>query len=112
MAARWREDVPLDTNPLGFFLFISKAHWKAAIVSIMAVIAAGASGAYTAFTFKLITNGAVGLPNEQAYQTLIWGGILYVGTLFAAKAFWRFSGFVGAIWATGARASARHPLTH
>ncbi len=111
MIARWREDIPLDTNPFGFFLFISKAHWKVATIAMIAVIAAGLCSAYTAYTFKLIANAALLLPDETAYQNLLWGSGLYLASLLAAKAFWRFSGFVGAQWATGSRASARHALT-
>ncbi|MBI5456164.1 ABC transporter ATP-binding protein [Candidatus Kaiserbacteria bacterium] len=111
MVARWREDIPLDTNPFRFFLFISKAHWRVAVVSMLAVIAAGLCAAYTAYTFKLIANAALALPQESAYQNLLWGSGLYLASLLAAKAFWRLSGFVGAEWATGSRASARHALT-
>lgn len=111
MVARWREDIPLDTNPFGFFLFISKAHWKVAFMSICAVIAAGVCSAFTAYTFKIIVNAAIALPQIGAYESLLWGSGLYLGTLLAAKAFWRLSGFTGAIWATGSRATARHALT-
>lgn len=111
MAIRWREDIPLDTNPFRFFVFISKTHWRVAFVSMAAVVIAGICAAFSAYTFKLITNAAVSLPDQGAYSALLWGSILYLGALFAAKAFWRFSGFVGAVWATGARATARHALT-
>lgn len=82
-----------------------------AVVSMLAVIAAGLCAAYTAYTFKLIANAALALPQESAYQNLLWGSGLYLASLLAAKAFWRLSGFVGAEWATGSRASARHALT-
>lgn len=111
MAEPWREDIPLDTNPFRFFVFISRAHWRVAVVSMLAVVAAGLCAAYTAYTFKLIANAALALPQEGAYQNLLWGSGLYLASLLAAKAFWRVSGFVGARWATGSRASARHALT-
>lgn len=111
MAERWREDIPLDTNPFRFFVFISKAHWRVALIALLAVIAAGLCAAFTAYTFKLIANAALALPQDSAYQNLLWGSGLYLASLLAAKAFWRASGFVGAQWATGARASARHALT-
>lgn len=111
MDVRWREDVPLDTNPIRFFLYISRAHWPVAAIATVAVIGAGICSAYVAYTFKLITNAAIRLPSPGAYDELVWASILCVGTLFAAKMFWRVSGFIGALWATGSRATSRHALT-
>ncbi|TSC86444.1 MAG: ATP-binding cassette, subfamily B, bacterial [Parcubacteria group bacterium Gr01-1014_8] len=111
MSSYWREDIPLDTNPFRFFLFVSRAHWKMVWLSIAAVVAAGICSAFTAYSFKIIANAATMLPQSTAYDNLVWGSGIYLLSLLAAKAFWRWSGFTGGKWATGSRATARHALT-
>lgn len=111
MRSIWREDFPTGTNPAKFFLFCSKPHWRSAVVALIAVIIAGSFSSSNAYIFKLITNAAVALSSGGPYSDLIFASGLYILFLFAAKAFWRVSGFAGMRWSNGSRATARQTLT-
>ncbi len=111
MASIWREDLPQGRNPLRFFLFASRPHWKAAALAILVASLGNAFGASVAYVFKLIANAAAALPYGGSYEALLWACIAYVVFLGCAKLFWRISGFAGARWATGAQATARYALT-
>ena len=111
MSSYWRDDFPTSTNPARFFLFASRPHWKRATVAFVAVIIAGALYASIPYVFKLITNSAFELQQGGSYEALAWACAAYLLILLGAKIIWRVSGFVGAFWATGARATARHALT-
>ena len=111
MSSLWREDFLLTTNPLRFFIFASRPHWRWALPAIVAVVLAGVLYASIPYIFKLITNAAFELPQEGAYEALAWACGSYILVLLGAKVIWRVSGFTGAQWATRARATARHALT-
>lgn len=106
-----REEPTLDTNPFRFFLLSSWQHRKFAVLALCAVVCAGICASVAAYSFKLITNAATQMSESQIYEPLVWACSLYVVVLFIEKCFWRLSGFSGAVWATGARASAREVLT-
>jgi len=110
MRSLWREDFPKGTNPLRFFLFASRPHWKPATVGIISVVVASILYSGIAYIFKLITDAVAALP-EGGYSTVMWAGAWYILVLFAAQSIWRISGYAGAQWATGVRATARHSLT-
>ena len=111
MSSLWREDFLLTTNPLRFFIFASRPHWRWALPAIVAVVLAGVLYASIPYIFKLITNAAFELPQEGAYEALAWACGSYILVLLGAKVIWRVSGFTGAQWATRERATARHALT-
>ncbi len=117
VSSLWREDFPTSTNPVRFFLFASRPHWKRASIAFVAVVLAGALYASIPYVFKLITNAALelkggGLPAQaESYEALVWACATYLLILLGAKIIWRISGFVGSRWATSARATARHALT-
>ena len=111
MKSIWRSDSPQTRNPLKFFLYASRPHWKAAVAAILFATIGNIFSASVSYVFKLITNAAAALPDVAAYDDLLLAGIFYVGALSLAKIFWRISGFSGARWAIGAMATARHSLT-
>lgn len=111
MKSIWRDDVPTGSSPLRFFLFVSKPHWKAAVVAILCAATADVLSASVSYVFKTIANAAAALPLESAYESLLWACGLYILLLAFAKGFWRISGFAGSHWAMGNMATARHALT-
>ena len=106
----WRTDYGSSKNPLHFFLFSTRPHWKAAVVAIALSATAAAISASVAYVFKLITNAALAVQKSDSYEMLFWWCVVAIGLLAIAKVFWRASGFAGARWATGASATARYAL--
>src|SRR3990167_3227509 len=106
----WRTDYGSSKNPLHFFLFSTRPHWKAAAVAIALSASAAAVSASVAYVFKLITNAALAVQKSDSYEMLFWWCVVAIGLLAIAKVFWRASGFAGARWATGASATARYAL--
>lgn len=107
----WREDVPMGTSPLKFFLFVSKPHWKAAVFALVCASIADVLSTSVSYVFKFIANAAAALPQAHAYTELLWACGAYIILLGFAKLFWRISGFAGSYWAFGNLATARHALT-
>jgi ATP-binding cassette subfamily B protein len=107
----WREDVPMGHNPLRFFLFASKPHWKVALAAIIFASAGNAFSVSVSYVFKLIANAAAALPAPAAYNDLLLSCAAYIALLGIAKICWRISGFAAAAWATGAQATGRYALT-
>src|SRR3989338_101881 len=106
----WRTDYGSSKNPLHFFLFSTRPHWKAAAVAIALSASAAAVSASVAYVFKLITNAVLEVKKSDSYEMLFWWCVVAIGLLAIAKVFWRASGFAGARWATGASATARYAL--
>ena len=111
MASIWRDDLPMTKNPLRFFLFASKPHWRAAVVAILFAAAGNAFSASVAYVFKLIGDAAAALASGGSYDALFWATGATIFVLACAKFFWRIAGFAGARWATGTSATARYALT-
>src|SRR6185436_18981049 len=107
----WRSDFPENTDPLRFFLFASRPHWKPAALATCAVIAGAGLFTGVSYVFKLIANSVAALPQGGSYSDVFFACGAYVVVLFVAQTLVRVSGFSGAIWATGARATARYSLT-
>jgi len=107
----WRSDPPATKNPLRFFLFASKPHWRAALFAIAFASLADVMSASVSYIFKLITNAAAALPEGGSYTPVLWWCMAAIIFLGFAKLFWRISGFAGARWATGASATARYALS-
>jgi ABC-type multidrug transport system fused ATPase/permease subunit len=63
------------------------------------------------YVFKFIADAAAKLPDPRAFDDLLLACIAYILFLAIAKFLWRASGFLGASWAMGALATARHSLT-
>ena len=106
----WRNDFPTSTNPLRFFLYASKPHWKFAVPAIIAVVIATSMYSSIPYAFKLIANAAAKLPDPNAYHELLVASIIYLGLLSLAQLIWRVSGFTGSYWAMGSRATAYNAL--
>lgn len=105
----WRDDLPRTMKPLSFFVFVSKPHRLAASLAIFFVVIAAALQAAIPYIYKLVTEGAISLASGD-YHPLMWAGIAYVVISIVDQIFWRLSGFAGAYWATGVRATARASL--
>ena len=107
----WRDDIPISRNPLRFFLFASRPHWRAATLATLFAAFGNTISASVTYIFKLIANSAAAIQQGGSYQPLIlWCGV-YIGMLACAKLFWRLAGFAGARWATGASATGRYALS-
>ncbi len=107
----WRSDFPESTNPLRFFFFVSRPHWKPAVVAMLAVVAASVLFTSVAYVFKMITSAVAEIPQTQDYTKLLLAVGLYVLTVFIGQLAFRLSGWMGSYWATGARATARYSLS-
>ena len=107
----WRNDYPTSTNPLSFFLYASKPHWKFAIPAILAVVVAQSMYSSIPYAYKLIANAAAKLPQVGSYEELLTAAIVYLGLLSIAQIIWRLSGFFGSYWAINSRATAAHALS-
>jgi ATP-binding cassette subfamily B protein len=107
----WRSDLPATKNPLRFFLFASRPHWKAAVLAITLATFADIMSASVSYIFKLITNSAAALLTGGSYQPVLVWSLVAIGFLAVAKVFWRVGGFASARWATGASATARYSLS-
>src|SRR3989344_606708 len=111
MKSMWRDALPITKNPLRFFRFASKPHWRAAVAAILLAAAGNAFSASVAYVFKLIGDAAASLVTGGSYDALFWATGATIFVLACAKFFWRIAGFAGARWATGTSATARYALT-
>lgn len=107
----WRSDFPASTNPLRFFLYVSRPHWKPAVVAMLAVVVAAILYTSVAYVFRAIAAAVAELPQTGNYTKLLLACGLYVFVLFVGHTAFRISGWMGSYWATGARATARYSLT-
>ncbi len=107
----WREDLPRTDNPFRFYMFASRPHWLPAIFAVLFVIGAATLNALIPYFYKVIADSALS-GTEGDYRALYQAVGLYVAISLGSVILWRGSGFVGAAWATGTRATARYALTH
>src|SRR3954468_18698035 len=107
----WRSDFPESTNPLRFFLFVSRPHWKPAVIAMLAVVVGSILLTSVAYVFKSITSAVAALSSGGSYTNLLFASGAYVFILFLGHIAFRISGWAGSYWATGARATARYSLT-
>ncbi|MDP2650267.1 MAG: hypothetical protein Q8P16_01760, partial [bacterium] len=106
----WRTDYGSSKNPLHFFLFSTRPHWKAAVTAVALSATAAAVSTSVAYVFKLIADAAIGVQRGGSYDNLFFWCTTAIILLAIAKVLWRVSGFAGARWATGASATARYAL--
>ncbi|MFA7309836.1 MAG: ABC transporter transmembrane domain-containing protein, partial [Candidatus Paceibacterota bacterium] len=112
MESMWRSDFPESTNPLRFFLFVSRPHWRPAVIALCAVVAGSIFFTSVAYVFKNITNAVASIAaGSSSFGPLYLAVATYVLVLLLGQISIRVSGFNGAKWATGARATARYSLT-
>jgi ATP-binding cassette subfamily B protein len=104
------EQIPMTTNPLRFFIFASRPHWRLALVAVMCVTTGTIVGTTIPYVFKLIVDNAARI-DTVGVRPLAVAVLLYVAANLARSIVWRASGFAGAFWATGARATAREALS-
>ncbi|MGB4076545.1 MAG: ABC transporter ATP-binding protein [Minisyncoccia bacterium] len=109
MRSIWRDDLPRTAKPVDFFLFISKPHWRSAAIAMGFVFFAAVVQGFIPYLYKLVTDGAILLAKGN-YEPLMWAGVAYIVVATLDQVLWRASGFAGAYWATGARATARATL--
>jgi|CXWL01.1.fsa_nt_gi ATP-binding cassette subfamily B protein len=109
MRSIWRDDVPRTTNPLSFFIFVSKPHLRMVLLSTSFVVLAAALTSFIPYVYKLVTEGTV-LLASGVYQPLVAAVGLYFFISTTSHLLWRASGFSGMMWATGMRATARSAL--
>ena len=107
----WRSDVPQSKNPLRFFLYVSRPHWRAASIAIFISMLGAALASSVSYLFKLITNAAAAVATGGSYDAIILWSVTYIAVLGVGKLMWRIAGFSAARWATGAAATARFALT-
>ncbi len=110
MKSIWRDNLPQTTNPLRFFLFVSKPHWRTAALATMFVVLASVLQAFVPFIYKIIVDSAISLTPES-HVTLWRAVVVFVVVSLSVNLFWRCSGFSGMRWATGVRATGRASLT-
>jgi ATP-binding cassette subfamily B protein len=110
MRSIWRDDIPRITNPLRFFLFVSKPHMRAAVVGIACVVVATTLNAFIPYLYKVIADTAVSL-SSGSYEKLWWAVGAYLAVNLTSTLIWRGSGFAGMHWATGVRATSRSALS-
>lgn len=107
----WRDDIQITRNPLKFFLFVSRPHWKPAVAATSVVIISAIISNLVPYLFKLIVDAAVNLQNGGSYEALLWIAAVYIVVESSKELMWRASGYFGSYWATGARLTARYALT-
>lgn len=105
-----REIPQVPKGPFKFLLFVSKPHWKPAALAIFFVIFADTLGSVVPYMFKRIVDAATRVDVEGP-ETLLFWAIVYVVAGFLGALAYRASGYVGARWITGMRATAREILT-
>lgn len=106
----WRDDIPRTTDPIRFFLFVSKPHVRVAVAATLFVITASVLRAFIPFIYKLIVDAATTV-GTGSYNPLWFAVLLFIGVSLAANLLFRGSGFAGSHWLTGIRATGRAALT-
>ncbi|MFZ2886647.1 MAG: hypothetical protein WA021_02380, partial [Minisyncoccia bacterium] len=105
------EDFPPSKNPLEFFWYTSRPHRVSMIAAIVAVSTAAVLGTFLPYTFKMLVDATIALMQGSTYAGLMWAAIAYISISSVRELIWRVSGFAGAYWATGVRATARDRLS-
>ncbi len=111
MKTMWRDDLPPETSPFRFFLFVSRPHRVAVFAALFCVIVGATLTAGTSYVFKLIVNATATLVAGGSSQALWYAVLAYVAVSIGSIIAWRSSGYIGMLWATGVRATARHSLS-
>lgn len=109
MRSIWRDELPRTTNPLRFFVFVSRPHVRAAFGAGLCVVVAAILSAFIPYLYKIVTDSALLIP-AGTYEPLLYAVGAYFGVSLVGHLLWRGSGFFGMLWATGARATARAAL--
>lgn len=109
MKSIWRSDILRTKNPLRFFFFASRPHWRAAFAAIFFVIIAAVLQSLIPYVYKMVTDGVVALQKGNA-TPVYWSIAAYVAIALGGHIVWRLSGFTGMLWASGVRATGRDAL--
>ncbi len=107
----WVDEYPTTTNPLKFLWFVSKPHRWPFAIAVAAVTVAAILSAAISYVFKFIASDVAALPAPSAYHALLLACAAYIVVRALSELLYRLSGFMGAIWATGARATSRQTLS-
>lgn len=111
MDSLWRINPPQTTNPLRFFMFVSRPYRVAAFGALLAVASAAALNAGSSYAYKLIVDAATNIGTTEGVTALWTGALIYIAFSFSSGIAWRISGYIGMYWGTGVRATARYTLT-
>jgi ATP-binding cassette subfamily B protein len=109
MRTIWRDDLPHTTDPLRFFLFASKPHWRVALLATFFVVLASILRAAIPYIYKVIVDTATTV-TSGSYTALWHAVVLFIVISLVSNLVWRCSGFSGMRWATGVRATGRSAL--
>ncbi|MEK7101304.1 MAG: ABC transporter ATP-binding protein [Patescibacteria group bacterium] len=109
MRTLWRDEIPQTTNPLRFFLFVSRPHLRMALIATAFVVIASVMRAFIPYLYKVIVDQVTALSQGQ-YMTLWFAVTAFVFVGLLSNLSWRASGFAGMRWATGVRATGRSAL--
>ncbi len=107
---RWLKEAPPTTNPLGFWWHVSRPYRPAMIYAFLCVIVSGTIATFVPYAFKLIVDSA------QTYATTgdpapVWhAAFFFIAASAVSVIIWRSASFGVALWATGARSTARNTL--
>jgi ATP-binding cassette subfamily B protein len=107
----WLDEYPKTTNPLKFLWFVSKPHRAPMAIALGAVTLASILSAAISYAFKYIASAAALLPAPSAYHELLIASGAYILVRAIGELLFRMSGFAGARWATGVRATSRQVLS-
>ncbi len=109
MRTIWRDNLPHTTDPLRFFLFASKPHWRVALLATFFVVLASILRAAIPYIYKVIVDTATTV-TSGSYTALWHAVVLFIVISLVSNLVWRCSGFSGMRWATGVRATGRSAL--
>lgn len=111
MRTPWRDDFPVSTNPLSFWLFASKPHALWAFFSTVCMVAAAGLNAFVPYVLKQIVDAAHAFSAGDSIDLLFWSAVAYIGISLATILSWRIGAIAIMHWSTGARATARQVLS-
>lgn len=104
----WLESTQ-EKTPFRFALAMSRPHAAVARAAAVFVFIASSLDAVVPYIFKSIVDAATAA-SPDARALWFWAGA-YLSVTFLDLALWRLSGFVGAKWVSGARATAQYALS-
>ena len=93
-----------------FLIFVSRPHWKPAVLAILFILIADILGTLVPYIFKRIVDSANAIEIYGSQPLIFWVS-MYVVFGFVASLAYRGSGYSGMRWVTSARATAREVLS-
>ncbi|MEO8041814.1 MAG: ABC transporter ATP-binding protein [Acidobacteriota bacterium] len=101
----------IPAKPVAFARAVSTPYRRWALGAMAAVVVATVASRGTTYVLRLLTDDAIAFGNGQANAEAIWRWVLLFPAIYLAnEVIWRFSGFCGMRWITGAVAEANRRL--